>query len=666
MIPFAPENAFVFSLFDLLLSGLVFLVSLTLLLQRRGEPPPKRLYCLALSFFLFSGHFLLRTIWLLHEMSPQAPNELALPWVLVISGLETGALISLVFVYLPWLLSGNWLARVALVLGAGLLIGFTLHVSGPNRLLGPEGGSWQNNLFHILLLTMVLLLYVRSRPAQSFFTASPLAVLLLSKGMASMQLLHPTEAEFLYHWNAEHFLKFVALLLFALVLDRKSRNLHVQVFVRINLISIVVASVLILTIIETERKQYRSFAETNVQDFAEFLRGHILHFHRQGEPPRQILSNPQIIRRIVVEFGHLPDLRQVRLSIGDLRMEMSIDNAGMISQHFAPPGSNWRNPSASPATWQRVVTLVDLPIYSQRRLVGRVEVDEDLRSINARIALQMRIIFFVFTGLVFVSGLLVGFTVRNASRTIDRQYAELKQANQQLLHTAKLASVGQFVDGIAHEINNPTGIVVARADYLADTAEEMALAPSFREDIEVIRRQANRISKIVRDLLVFSRPSVVKMESTDLTSVVKRTLALVQPALDRRNIELHYSTADSLPPIQGDSDRLEQVFINIVNNAVDAMPTGGQLRVETGIDHDKNVYVRFTDTGAGIDKEHLGDIFDPFFTTKGPDKGSGLGLAVSYGFIRDHNGSIDVESQPGQGSTFTVRLPRGDLGETEL
>ncbi|MEE9569871.1 MAG: ATP-binding protein [Candidatus Binatia bacterium] len=666
MIPFAPENAFVFSLFDLLLSGLVFLVSLTLLLQGRREPPPKRLYCLALSFFLFSGHFLLRTVWLLHEMSPQVPNELALPWGLIISGLETGALISLVFVYLPWLLSGNWLARVALALGAGLLVGFTLHVSGPNRLLGPEGGSWQNDLFHILLLTMVLLLYFRSRRASSLFTASPLVVLLLSKGMASMRLLHLMEAEFLYLWNAEHFLKFVGLLLFALVLDRKSRNLYVQVFVRINLISIVVASVLILTIIETERKQYRSFAETNVQDFVEFLRGHILYFHRQGEPPRQILSNPQIIRRIVTEFGHFPDLRQVRLSIGDLRMEMSIDNAGMISQHFAPPGSNWQVPSASPLTWQRVVTLVDLPIYSQRRLVGRVEVDEDLRSINARIALQMRIIFFVFTGLVFVSGLLVGFTVRNANRTIDRQYSELKQANQKLLHTAKLASVGQFVDGIAHEINNPTGIVVARADYLADTAEEMALAPSLREDIEVIRRQANRISKIVRDLLVFSRPSVVKMESTDLNSVVKRTLALVQPALDRRNIELHYSTADSLPPIQGDSDRLEQVFTNIVNNAVDAMPTGGQLRVETGIDHDKNVYVRFTDTGAGIDKEHLGDIFDPFFTTKGPDKGSGLGLAVSYGFIRDHNGSIDVESQPGQGSTFTVRLPRGDLGETDL
>ena len=666
MIPFAPENAFVFSLFDLLLSGLVFLVSLTLLLQRRREPPPKRLYCLTLSFFLFSGHFLLRTVWLLHEMTPQAPNELALPWVLIISGLETGALISLVFVYLPRLLSGNWLARVALALGAGLLVGFTLHVSGPNRLLGPEGGSWQNDLFHILLLTMVLLLYFRSRPASWFFTASPLAVLLLSKGMASMRLLHPTEAEFLYLWNAEHFLKFVALLLFALVLDRKSRNLYVQVFVRINLISIVVASVLILTIIETERKQYHSFAETNVQDFVEFLRGHILYFHGQGETPTQILSNPQIIRRIVVEFGRLPDLRQVRLSIGDLKMETSIDNAGMISQHFAPLGSDWRNPSASPLTWQRMVTLVDLPIYSQRRLVGRVAVDEDLRSINARIALQMRIIFFVFTGLVFVSGLLVGFTVRNANRTIERQYTELKQANQQLLHTAKLASVGQFVGGIAHEINNPTGIVVARADYLADTAEEMALAPSFREDIEVIRRQANRISKIVRDLLVFSRPSVVKLESTDLNSVVKRTLALVQPALDRWNIELHYSTADSLPPIQGDSDRLEQVFINIVNNAVDAMPTGGQLRVETGIDHDKNVYVRFTDTGAGIDKEHLGNIFDPFFTTKRPDKGSGLGLAVSYGFIRDHNGSIDVESQPGQGSTFTVRLPRGDLGETEL
>lgn len=665
MIPFTPENAFVFSLFDLLISGLIFLVSLSLLRRPREGPPPKQLYCLVLTFFFFSGHFLFRSIWLLREMSAQTASEPALPVVFFIANLETAALISLLFVYLQPLLSGHWLARVLLALGAGLLVEIGLYAIGPRPLAGPEGGIWQSNLFHILLLTIVLLLYFYSRPALSFFAASPLIMLLLSEGIAWGRLLHPANPAFLYLWNAEHYLRFAALLLFALVLDRKSRNLYVQIFVRINLISIVIASVLILTIIETERKQYRAIAKTNMQDFVEFLRGHILYFHRQGETPVQILSSPQIVEGIVREFGRLPDLRRVRLSVGNLGMEMSIDEAGMIDQHFAPAEGNWDNPSPLPVTWQRIATLVELPIYSQQQLVGRLEIDETLQSINSRIAVQMRIIFFVFTGLVFVSGLLVGLTVRTANRTIEHQYAELTRTNQQLLHAAKLASVGQFADGIAHEINNPAGIIVARADYLASVADEIVLAPSFREDIEVIRRQAHRVSEIVRRLLVFSRPSGLKKESTDVNSVAKRTLDMLRPRLYTRRIELRGSYAESLPAIQADPNRLEQVFINIVNNAVDAMPTGGQLRVETGI-ADKELYVRFTDTGVGIAKEHLRDIFDPFFSTKRPDKGTGLGLAVSYGIIRDHSGAIDVESQPGRGATFTVRLPREHKGDAEL
>lgn len=317
-------------------------------------------------------------------------------------------------------------------------------------------------------------------------------------------------------------------------------------------------------------------------------------------------------------------------------------------------------------TWQRVATLIQLPIYSQHQVVGGVEIDESLRSINTRIARQMRIIFFVFTGLVFVSGLLVGHTVRNANRTIERQYAELTRANQQLVHAAKLASVGQFADGIAHEINNPAGIIVARADYLVSAADEAGLAPSFREDIEAIRRQANRISEIVRGLLIFSRPAVLKMEPTDINATVKRTLDLVRPKLYARSIELRCSYAASLPQIRGDADRLEQVFINIVNNAVDAMPSGGQLQVQTGLTNGKSVYVQFADTGIGITEENLRNIFEPFFTSKRPEKGTGLGLAVSYGIVRDHSGAIEVESQPGRGSTFTVRLPLGEPTDAQL
>lgn len=666
MIAFAPENAFVFSLFELLLSGLIFLVALTVLLRWRDEQPRRTLYCLALAFFLYAGHLLFRTAQLFSQMSPERWGEAGTSLAFFICVLETMALAVLAFVYLPQLLQADWLRRVVAGLGLAVLLAILIYFELGHRAAGPEGESWQCHALHVFLLASWLALYIRTRPAPSWFTASPLALLLLSEIAGGLGLLEPSSHGFVYLWNAEHVLKLTSLLLFALVLERKSRNLYVQVFLRINLISIVVASLLIFTMIGTERRQYRLFAETNAQDFVEFLRGHILYFYEQGQPAAQILSSPQITRRIVTEFGHMPDLRRVRLFVGDLGMEMSIDDRGIISERFGPAEGDWQKPTAVPVSWQRIATLIELPIYSEERLVGRVEIDESLRTISSRIARQMRIIFFVFTGLVFVSGLLVGLTVRNANRTIERQHAELTRANEQLVHAAKLASVGEFADGIAHEINNPAGVILGRADYLASRAEDASLPTDFREDIEAIRRQAHRISEIVRSLLIFSRPSVLSMASTDLNAAVKRTLDLVGPKLYARHIELQCSYGNPLPRIRGDPDRLEQIFINIINNAMDSMPNGGQLRLETGLGTKNHVYVQFTDTGVGIPEENLPRIFDPFFTSKRPEKGTGLGLSVSYGIVRDHGGTIEVESQLGRGSTFTVRLPLGEQPDAEL
>ncbi|MEK6661122.1 MAG: hypothetical protein AABY63_04480, partial [candidate division NC10 bacterium] len=241
----------------------------------------------------------------------------------------------------------------------------------------------------------------------------------------------------------ENVLKLASLVLFALVLDRKSGDLYVQVFVRLNVIFVLLACGLILTITETERRHYLSLAEWNLQDLSEFLRGHVLYFWKQGLKPEQIIVNPEITRKIVAEYGRVPALRRVRIFLGDIRMEMSIAPDGTVDQHIAQVGGGV-GPPRPRLDQERIMTLVKLPILLQQQELGRIELDESLQTINARMADQILTVFLAFTVMALVSGTLIGLTVRDASRTIRRQYQELERANQQLFHAAKLASVGQL------------------------------------------------------------------------------------------------------------------------------------------------------------------------------------------------------------------------------
>jgi two-component system NtrC family sensor kinase len=255
--------------------------------------------------------------------------------------------------------------------------------------------------------------------------------------------------------------------------------------------------------------------------------------------------------------------------------------------------------------------------------------------------------------------MLISLTVRDANRTIQRQDREIDRTQQQLLQAAKLASVGELVDGVAHEINNPAGVILARTDYLRAVAAEQGAPQELVEDLEVVRRQARRISEIVRGLLAFSRPSRLEVREVRLDQVVEQSLALAAPQYRTAGIRLRKCYAPDLPLVWVDPDRLEQVFVNILNNAIDAMPQGGDLSVTTGLRDPRMVFVTFCDAGVGIPEDHLRRIFDPFFTTKPAGKGTGLGLAVSYGIVRDHGGEIQVESEAGRGSAFTVVLPIG-------
>jgi signal transduction histidine kinase len=254
----------------------------------------------------------------------------------------------------------------------------------------------------------------------------------------------------------------------------------------------------------------------------------------------------------------------------------------------------------------------------------------------------------------FLFLILIALRVREAGHTIERQKEQLETANQRLLQAAKLASVGELASGMAHEINNPVGIILGRTDYILATQD--GLSAEAKEDLKVVRSQAERVAATVRSLLTFARPSPLSVQPVDLTQLVEDAVKLEAPRCGTAGVEIGHSSEGRIPTIQGDPDRLQQVLINVMNNAIDAMPAGGRLGISLA-NGGGQVVVDISDTGTGITAEDQARIFDPFFTTKPAGKGTGLGLAVSYGIIRDHGGQIHVSSLPGRGSTFSIVLP---------
>jgi PAS domain S-box-containing protein len=223
----------------------------------------------------------------------------------------------------------------------------------------------------------------------------------------------------------------------------------------------------------------------------------------------------------------------------------------------------------------------------------------------------------------------------------------------------KLAALGTMAAGLAHELNNPIGVISSRAELMLLEAEARALGGDVREDLEVIHRHAQRVARITEGLLSFARRSSGEPERVDLNAVVEATLLLVDKTIAARGITLTAKTAPGLPPVWGDPNRLQQVLVNLLTNACDALAQGGAIQVETApVEHPaRGVRLTVRDTGPGIPPDVVGRIFDPFFTTKA--SGTGLGLAISYGIVREHRGSMDVESTPGRGTAFVLTFPEG-------
>ncbi|MBI3112202.1 MAG: PAS domain S-box protein [Ignavibacteriales bacterium] len=234
-----------------------------------------------------------------------------------------------------------------------------------------------------------------------------------------------------------------------------------------------------------------------------------------------------------------------------------------------------------------------------------------------------------------------------------RDITEQKMLEQQLVRSQKMESIGTLAAGIAHEVGNPLTSISSLVQVIQRTTND----EPAKEKLELIKNQINRIARIIRDLVDFSRPSTNVERPTDVNRVVRDALNIVQYGKKVKGISFEVELNESLPPLMLVADQLTQVFINILINAVDSFEgKSGTIQVVSGL-NDGSVEIRVIDSGKGISKDDRDKIFEPFFTTKEVGEGTGLGLWVSYGIVRNFRGDILVESNPGKGSTFTVVFP---------
>lgn len=245
---------------------------------------------------------------------------------------------------------------------------------------------------------------------------------------------------------------------------------------------------------------------------------------------------------------------------------------------------------------------------------------------------------------------------------VEQKTRELKRAHEHALHTEKMASIGKMAAVLAHEINNPLSGILTYAKLLHKWIDHENGSLNRRQDIcdslDLIASESRRCGDLVKNLLTFSRATPMNLQATDLNRVIEQSLRLVQHQLDLAAIQVQTEFDPELPLVQCDGAQIEQVLLALMMNAIDAMPQGGNLWLTTTANREKNqVEVVVRDDGSGIPPEILPRIFEPFLTTKETGRGVGLGLAISHSILDRHNGNIEVQSELGHGTTFTVTLP---------
>jgi two-component system NtrC family sensor kinase len=245
--------------------------------------------------------------------------------------------------------------------------------------------------------------------------------------------------------------------------------------------------------------------------------------------------------------------------------------------------------------------------------------------------------------------------IEEANKNLLAANEELRLLQKELIRSERMAAVGELAAGLSHEIDNPIGVILGFAELML---EDLPPDDPRREDLATILEESRRCKRIVRGLLDFSRPPALGVVPTDVGEVLRRTAAAARSQRLFKQVRITLALAEDAPEVMADPDRLKQVFMNLMLNAAQSMQEGGEIAVRSDFDWAAGaIKVSLKDTGPGIAPENLSKIFDPFFTTKRPGEGTGLGLAICARLLEEHGGSVEVESELGRGSTFTVTLP---------
>jgi signal transduction histidine kinase len=361
--------------------------------------------------------------------------------------------------------------------------------------------------------------------------------------------------------------------------------------------------------------------------------------------------------RIAAAYG-LPAevMRNTRIPIGE-------GVAGLVAREGEPLllTSDSDDPRVRPHLRRQedIRCAISVPLVLEGRVVGTLNVnrtrttcDFDRADLNTLLLFATQAVLALEKAQLYAAG-------QQQVERLRSMLAELENAQAQLVQSEKLASIGLLAGGVAHEINNPLLVILGRAELLLLQMEPDSHAA---REVDIIRRETVRIADIVRNLLQFSREGRdSSFAELDANRALEAVISMTRQILSVDSVTIETDFDPALPTVWGNSGQVQQVFTNIVINAFHAMPTGGRLSIRT-TSRDGEVGISFTDTGFGIPPENLGRIFDPFFTTKREGKGTGLGLAVSYGLVRAHHGDIRVESEVGKGTCFTVVLPAAGEG----
>lgn len=638
-----PENRFIFSLFDLLLCGVIVLVIVRGWRARKSPFSAGNRLFLLLAFLCLGGSFGLEAVsagafFFLRVRLPESPVDLlfhafqASAWVLMIASTYAPAngrprLVNPTSLpgWLLFLPFASWLAV------APLKVTVALDLTN-------------------LILVGAAFIGLRRRPGERrmFVTGAIGLVFVAATLQLSSGLTSDVRASLIL-WNGEQAAWSFSLFAFALGIGEASRDLFDKVFVRLQIAFILLASLMILVITQTEKADYLAGIRDRSRALAEFVRDNVDYLRKQEDPLAVIVEREDFLQRAILGFGNLPELKVIRIGADSETATFEIADNGEIYSGLDT------NVSPSRLESEEYFLIHALPLAAARK--GTVEFYGTREFIDRHIRKRIVLIFSLFTGMVMLSTVMIGLVVRGASTVIHNQAQEIENAQQQLAQTSKLAAIGELAAGVAHEINNPATTILSMASFWL-SEENGGRATCDAEDVREVMDQAQRIADITGDLLTFSRRQALNIKPTPIDNIITNSLRLIDDSLTASRISVEKNVEPGLR-VLADEGALVRALENLFRNAIDAMPAGGVLRIKAASENSRNSRIRIevADTGIGIKKEDLPRIFDPFFTTKEVGRGTGLGLSIVHGIIKEHQGTISVESEPGAGATFTVILP---------